>query len=69
MLSFGITIPATVLQRSEILEGLTNYPVYIYVCVQLARIKEEQLYCKKCATWLQWNAWCNNQMSVKEMVM
>ena len=28
MLPFGVTIPATVLQRSEIPEGLTNYPVY-----------------------------------------
>jgi hypothetical protein len=30
MLPFGVTIPATVPQRSEIPEGLTNYPVYIY---------------------------------------
>jgi hypothetical protein len=28
MLPFGVTIPATVLQRLEILEGLMNYPVY-----------------------------------------
>jgi hypothetical protein len=28
MLSFGVTIPATVLQRSEILGGLMNYPVH-----------------------------------------
>ena len=27
MLSFGVTIPVTVLQRSEIPEGLINYPV------------------------------------------
>ena len=27
MLPFGVTIPATVPQRSEIPEGLTNYPV------------------------------------------
>ena len=26
MLLFGVTIPATVTQRSEIPEGLTNYP-------------------------------------------
>ena len=26
-LPFGVTIPATVPQRSEIPEGLTNYPV------------------------------------------
>ena len=29
MLPFGVTIPATVPQRSEILEGLMNYPVYL----------------------------------------
>jgi hypothetical protein len=28
MLPFGITIPATVPQKSEIPEGLMNYPVY-----------------------------------------
>jgi hypothetical protein len=27
MLPFGVTIPATVPQRSEIPEGVTNYPV------------------------------------------
>ena len=30
MLYFGVTIPATVPQRSEIPEGLTNYPVYVF---------------------------------------
>jgi hypothetical protein len=29
MLPFGVNIPATVPQRSEILEGLTNYPVLV----------------------------------------
>ena len=29
MLPFGVTIPSTVPQRSEIPEELTNYPVYI----------------------------------------
>jgi hypothetical protein len=29
MLPFGMTIPATSLQRPEILEGLMNYPVFI----------------------------------------
>ena len=29
MLRFGVTIPATVPQRSEFLEGLMNYPIYI----------------------------------------
>jgi hypothetical protein len=28
MLIFGVIIPATVPQRSEILEGIVNYPVY-----------------------------------------
>jgi len=28
MLPFGVTIPATQPQRSEISEGLTNYPLY-----------------------------------------
>jgi len=31
MLPFGVTIPATVLQRSEIPEGLINYPVCVTV--------------------------------------
>jgi hypothetical protein len=30
MLPFGVTIPVTVPQRSEIPEGLMNNPVYIY---------------------------------------
>jgi len=29
MLPFGVIIPATVPQRSEILDGLMNYPVYL----------------------------------------
>jgi hypothetical protein len=29
MLPFGVTIQATVLQRSEIPEGLINYPVHL----------------------------------------
>jgi len=31
MLPFGVTIPATVPQGSEIPEGLMNNPVYIYI--------------------------------------
>jgi hypothetical protein len=31
MLPFGVTIPATVPQGSEIPEGLMNEPVYIYI--------------------------------------
>jgi hypothetical protein len=29
MLPFGVTIPATAPHRSEIPEGLMNYPVYV----------------------------------------
>jgi hypothetical protein len=35
MLPFGVTIPATVPQRSEIPEGLMNYPVYQVVTVTM----------------------------------
>jgi hypothetical protein len=35
MLPFGVTIPATVPQRSEIPEGLMNYPVYIYIYIYI----------------------------------
>ena len=35
LLPFGVTIPATVLQRSEIPERLTNYPVLISLQTQL----------------------------------
>ena len=31
MLPFGVTIPATVPQRSEIPEGLMNYPVLFHI--------------------------------------
>jgi hypothetical protein len=31
MLPFGVTIPATVPQRLDIPEGLTNHPVYIFL--------------------------------------
>ena len=33
MLPYGVTIPATVTQKSEIPEGLMNYPVYIFQCM------------------------------------
>jgi hypothetical protein len=42
MLPFGVTIPATVPQRSEIPEGLTNYPVYfnmIYLSIHIVSKK------------------------------
>ena len=35
MLPFGVTIPATVPQRSEIPEELMNYPVYIYIYIYI----------------------------------
>jgi hypothetical protein len=35
MLTFGVTIPATVPQGSEIPEGLTNNPIYSYILVQM----------------------------------
>jgi len=31
MLHFDVTIPATVMQRSEIPEGLMNYPVFYLI--------------------------------------
>jgi len=31
MLPFGVTIPATVPQESEIPEGLMNNPVFVYI--------------------------------------
>jgi len=38
MIPFGVTIPATVPQRTEIPEGLTNYPVCLYnVSVKFTR--------------------------------
>jgi len=33
MIPSGVTIPATVPQRTEIPEGLMNYPVYIYIYI------------------------------------
>jgi len=38
MLPFGVTIPATVPQGSEIPEGLMNNPVYLY-CKERSRSK------------------------------
>ena len=34
MLPFGVTIPVTVPQRSEIPEGLMNYPVFLSLCTR-----------------------------------
>jgi hypothetical protein len=35
MLPFGVTIPVTVPQRSEIPEGLINYPVHTYIYIYI----------------------------------
>jgi len=43
MLPFGVTVPATVPQRSEILEGLVNYSVYIDLMVSLSKTKEMKI--------------------------
>jgi len=40
MLPFGMTIPATVPQRSEIPEELTNYPVYLTI-ITITHLKRE----------------------------
>jgi hypothetical protein len=57
MLSFGVTIPATVSQRSEIPERLTNYPVLIHdgkqeIAVLTMRVMElctvQFLYLQSC---------------------
>jgi hypothetical protein len=37
MLPFGVTIPATVPQGSEIPEGLMNNPIYIYIYIYIDR--------------------------------
>jgi len=44
MLLFGVTIPATVPQRSEILEGLMNYSVYLKLDIHLNNIKQRIRY-------------------------
>jgi hypothetical protein len=37
MFPFGVTIPATVPQRSEIPEGLMNYPVYRFITMHCSQ--------------------------------
>jgi hypothetical protein len=48
MLSFGVTIPATVPQRSEIPEGLKNYPVFsphiAFMCLLFLLTKKEHFH-------------------------
>jgi len=46
MLPFGVTIPATVLQGSEIPEGLMNNPVFItikFIFIQFYNILLEKI--------------------------
>jgi hypothetical protein len=43
MLPFGVTIPATVPQRSEIPEGLMNKPVFLY-CAYNVGLKAKICY-------------------------
>jgi hypothetical protein len=43
MLPFGVTIPATVPQRSEIPEGLMHYPVLKSIAVSMDFHKREKL--------------------------
>ena len=40
MLPFGVTIPATVPQRSEIAAGPMNYPVHMYFCIGITVSKQ-----------------------------
>ena len=47
MLPFGVTIPATVPQRSEIPEGLTNYPVLKWIFRVRRLLKEWNVDCVK----------------------
>jgi hypothetical protein len=44
MLPFGVTIPATVLQRSEIPEGLTNYPVVSFLLAEQTELDSTATY-------------------------
>jgi hypothetical protein len=43
MLPFGVSIPATVPQGSEIPEGLMNNPVYIYIYISTRNQKLPEL--------------------------
>jgi hypothetical protein len=42
MLPFGVTVPATVLQGSEIPEGLMNNPVYVVLLIR--KVLKSQYY-------------------------
>jgi hypothetical protein len=66
MLPFGVNIPVTVPQRSEIPEGLMNYPIYtiyiyIYTCVCVCVVSGfvyshsyPHILCSKRAVSLKW---------------
>jgi hypothetical protein len=43
MLLFGVTLPATVPQGSEIPEGLMNNPVYFHIIPQRARFSKKKI--------------------------
>jgi len=43
MLPYGVTIPATVPQRSEIQEGLMNYPIYCKLLTREPYSDNEQI--------------------------
>jgi hypothetical protein len=43
MLPFGVTIPVTVPQGSEIPEGLMNKPVYNYIAMHGAKKKKKKI--------------------------
>jgi hypothetical protein len=46
MLPFGVIIPSTVPQRSEIAEGLTNYPVYVLpISLNDTVVSKEEIFC------------------------
>jgi hypothetical protein len=40
MLPFGVTIPATLPQRSEIPEGLVNNPVFMQMAIFFVKLKQ-----------------------------
>jgi len=68
MLPFGVTIPVTVPQRSEIAEGLMNYPVYSIVVTLFDPLTSDTYTShQRCATIIAvWRAfapiWAGDQM-------
>jgi hypothetical protein len=48
MLPFGVTIPATVPQWSEIPEGLMNYPVFVFgLKILVQQLPGEPVHCRE----------------------